>query len=117
LSHFVSPPGYIAPPLDGVWATAPYLHNGSVPTLEALLNSTKRPQYWIRTFDSSDYNDKTLGWNYTALEYGKDGATDSEQRKRLYDTTLPGYSKNGHTFGDHLTDAERRQLLEYLKTL
>ena len=31
--------GYIAPPLDGVWATAPYLHNGSVPTLEDLLNS------------------------------------------------------------------------------
>jgi mono/diheme cytochrome c family protein len=117
LSHFVSPPGYIAPPLDGVWATAPYLHNGSVPTLEALLNSTKRPQYWIRTFDSSDYNDKTLGWNYTVLEYGKDGTTDSEQRKRLYDTTLPGYSKDGHTFGDHLTDTERRQVLEYLKTL
>ena len=40
-------PGYMAPPLDGVWATAPYLHNGSVPTIEALLNSPSRPHYWL----------------------------------------------------------------------
>ncbi|HYN79052.1 MAG TPA: hypothetical protein VES73_14820, partial [Lamprocystis sp. (in: g-proteobacteria)] len=38
--------GYIAPPLDGVWATAPYLHNDSVPTLAAVLNSPARPTYW-----------------------------------------------------------------------
>ena len=42
-------PGYIAPPLDGVWATAPYLHNGSVPTIEALLDSPTRPTYWTRS--------------------------------------------------------------------
>ena len=35
--------GYIAPPLDGIWATAPYLHNGSVPNLEAVINSELRP--------------------------------------------------------------------------
>lgn len=110
--------GYIAPPLDGVWATAPYLHNGSVPTIETLLNSSERPRYWTRSFDDSkDYNDETLGWNYTELAYGKDGATDPEQRKRIYDTTLPGYSNEGHTFGDSLTKEERRQILEYIKTL
>jgi hypothetical protein len=38
--------GYVAPPLDGVWATAPYLHNGSVPTLAALLDTRNRPTYW-----------------------------------------------------------------------
>jgi hypothetical protein len=37
--------GYIAPPLDGIWITAPYLHNGSVPALEAVLNSKLRPAY------------------------------------------------------------------------
>lgn len=116
-SRLAPAPGYVAPPLDGVWATAPYLHNGSVPTLEALLNSAKRPKYWLRSFDSSDYNNRTLGWNYTELPYGKDGATDPNQRKRIYDTTLPGYSNKGHTFGDVLTEEERSAILAYLKTL
>lgn len=109
--------GYVAPPLDGVWATAPYLHNGSVPTLEALLNSAVRPTHWVRSFDSSDYNSRTLGWNYTELPYGKAGARDAGQRKRIYDTTLPGYSNKGHAAGDGLTDEERSAILEYLKTL
>lgn len=110
-------PGYVAPPLDGVWATAPYLHNGSVPTIQALLASERRPTYWTRSFDSTDYDDETLGWNYTALDHGKDGEPDPAKRKRIYDTTLPGYSNAGHTFGDVLTEAERAAVLEYLKTL
>ena len=60
--------GYVAPPLDGVWATAPYLHNGSVPTLEALLDSSLRPQCWTWSYDSTDYNQETLGWNFEASE-------------------------------------------------
>ena len=40
--------GYQAPPLDGIWATAPYLHNGSVPTLHALLASSSRPARFTR---------------------------------------------------------------------
>ncbi len=44
-------PGYVAQPLDGIWASAPYLHNGSIPTLEDLLNSNQRPVYWERSFD------------------------------------------------------------------
>ncbi len=59
--------GYIAPPLDGVWATAPYLHNGSVPDLNTLLKSSSRPTYWTRTFDATDYNYTNVGWNYTVL--------------------------------------------------
>ncbi len=110
-------PGYIAPPLDGIWATAPYLHNGSVPTIEVLLNSIKRPKYWTRSFDSTDYDEQLLGWGYTALEYGKEGAADWEERKQIYDSTLLGYSNQGHTFGDGLTDSERMAVLEYLKTL
>jgi mono/diheme cytochrome c family protein len=110
-------PGYVAPPLDGVWATSPYLHNGSVPSIAALLDSPKRPQYWTRTFDSKDYNPETLGWNYTELSYGKAGAKNKEERKRVYDTTLPGHSNQGHTFGDALSENERRALIEYLKAL
>ncbi len=110
-------PGYVAPPLDAVWATAPYLHNGSVPTLEALLDSTKRPKYWLRSFDSRDYDRRRLGWNFKDLPHGKDVESDSKRRSRIYDTTLPGYSNQGHAFGDVLSDDEREAVLEYLKTL
>lgn len=109
--------GYIAPPLDGVWATAPYLHNGSVPSIALLLNSPARPTYWTRTFSSTDYDTATLGWSFTALDHGKDGEADPDVRKRIYDTTQPGYSNSGHPFGDALSDADRAAVLEYLKTL
>lgn len=119
LSRAAPAPGYIAPPLDGVWATAPYLHNGSVPTLEALLNSQKRPKFWSLPEKPSDdnYNQQTLGWNYTEFPYGKDGAKNPAERKRIYDTTLRGYSNQGHLFGDGLTDEERGAVIEYIKTL
>ena len=51
------------------------------------------------------------------LEGGKDAQRDAELRKLVYDTTLPGYGNQGHTFGDHLSDQDRRAVLEYLKTL
>lgn len=100
--------GYIAPPLDGIWATAPYLHNGSVPTLEALLNTHGRPRYWSRNFDKPAYDQEKVGWVYVKQE---------QPGKRSYNTTLPGYSNEGHTFGDRLTPEERKALLEYLKKL
>lgn len=100
--------GYIAPPLDGIWATAPYLHNGSVPTLEALLNSDLRPVYWSRSFDKPLYDYEKVGWIYKKQE---------QSGKNVYNTTKPGYSNAGHTFGDRLTDAERKAVLEYMKKL
>lgn len=109
--------GYTAPPLDGIWATAPFLHNGSVPTLAALLDSSTRPTYWIRDFESREFDQSSVGWQYQALQHGKEGADSPQRRKRIYDTTLPGYSNAGHTFGDVLTDAERQAVIEYLKTL
>jgi mono/diheme cytochrome c family protein len=110
-------PGYVAPPLDGVWATAPYLHNGSVPTLDALLNSKARPTYWKRVdLDSGHYDQATLGWPYVVPGYGQDGAPDDE-RKYIYDTTKPGHANTGHVFGDHLSDNERAAVLEYIKTI
>jgi mono/diheme cytochrome c family protein len=109
--------GYIAPPLDGIWATAPYLHNGSVPTIEALLDSSKRPQYWTRTFQSTDYDPATLGWKFTKLDHGHAGEPTAGARVKIYDTTQLGYGNGGHTFGDDLSDDERHAVLEYLKTL
>jgi hypothetical protein len=101
--------GYVAPPLDGVWITAPYLHNGSVPTIEALLNSKLRPVYWSRNFSKTEYDYEKLGWKYKTEE--KAG------NRNIYNTTLPGYGNYGHTYGDLLSDTERSALIEYLKTL
>jgi mono/diheme cytochrome c family protein len=109
--------GYVAPPLEGVWATAPYLHNGSVPTIAALLESSTRPRYWSRTFDGNDYDPDALGWRFTPLERGHGADLTVGETARIYDTTLTAYGNGGHTFGDVLTPAERRAVLEYLKTL
>ncbi|HEY4150627.1 MAG TPA: hypothetical protein VGM41_16930, partial [Chitinophagaceae bacterium] len=79
--------GYIAPPLDGVWATAPYLHNGSVPTLEQVLNSRDRPRYWERDFNDPDYDYEHAAWKYTAR--------DAPNGTIVYNTDLPGYGNYG----------------------
>ena len=109
--------GYVAPPLDGIWATAPYLHNGSVPTLAALLDSTQRPKFWTRPFDSTKYDMNGVGWLYAPVDHGKATESDPSAKKSLYDTTLVGYSNAGHVFGDVLSAEERTAVIEYLKTL
>ncbi len=101
--------GYISPPLDGIWITSPYLHNGSVPTIEGVLNSSLRPTYWSRDFSSPTYNYTQLGWNFASHEQPTD--------RTVYNTTMPGYGNYGHTFGDKLTPPERKAIIEYLKTL
>jgi hypothetical protein len=98
--------GYIAPPLDGIWATAPFLHNGSVPSLEALLDSSKRPTYW--QFELG-LDRETMGLPHEAVGAEMAGRADT------YDTTLVGYGNSGHTYGDALSDDERSDLLEYLR--
>lgn len=112
--------GYVAPPLDGIWATAPYLHNDSVPTLAALLESPARPRYWQLARSDAGlplYDQEGVGWRYVRLREGKSGAMSWEARHRVYDTTQNGYGNGGHAFGDALDPQERRALIEYLKTL
>jgi mono/diheme cytochrome c family protein len=96
---------YKATPLAGVWSTAPYLHNGSVPTLhDLLLRTAERPKRFhvgTRAFDP-----KRVGF-----ESGERPGTFE------FDTTLPGNSNAGHEYGTKLSDADRRALIEYLKTL
>lgn len=113
-------PAYYAPPLDGIWATAPYLHNGSVPSLAALLDSSTRPKYWRRRATDglgNDFDPTIGGWSYDAVDHGQDAEPDATARKRIYDTTKLGYGNGGHTFGDALSVDDRKAVLEYLKTL
>jgi hypothetical protein len=111
-------PGYQAPPLDGVWATAPYLHNASVPTLQHLLDSKSRPRIFTRSYRTGkeDYDAERVGWKTTPLDAFPETLPLNEQR-RVFDSTRPGLSNAGHTFGDDLSADERRALIEYLKTL
>ncbi len=97
---------YKGRPLNGIWATAPYLHNGSVPTLDDLLKSSEdRP----KTF--------TLGsWEYDPVKVGH--APFSGADAFTFDTRLPGNSNAGHDYGEEgFTDNERKALVEFLKTL
>lgn len=111
--------GYQAPPLDGVWATAPYLHNGSVPTLYHLLNSKTRPKIFTRSYQTGekDYDREKVGWKVEWLKNGADANLPPIEQRKIYDTRLPGRSNYGHFFGDDLTEAERWAVIEYLKTL
>ncbi len=106
--------GYQAPPLDGVWATAPYLHNGSVPTVWHLLKSSERPGRFSRppSTDFVQYDRDRLGWRY---EEGD--ALNGMEPKRVVETSRFGMGNEGHTFGDVLDDDERMEVIEYLKTL
>ncbi|MBX2838885.1 MAG: hypothetical protein KTR35_18660 [Gammaproteobacteria bacterium] len=121
LSQAVPANGYVAPPLDGVWATAPFLHNGSVPTIRALLDSRLRPTYWMHEVDDANdpnsFDQHNIGWHHRVLDSGQDKPAVGVKRKRIYDTTIPGYSNSGHLFGDQLSDSDRSAVIEYLKTL
>jgi mono/diheme cytochrome c family protein len=94
--------GYMNQWTDGIWARAPYLHNGSVPTLWDLLSPPeKRPAEFGRGCDS--YDDKKVGW--------------SCEGPFRYRTGLQGNSNAGHLYGTQLGDEERWALIEYMKTL
>lgn len=109
--------GYQAPPLDGIWATAPYLHNGSVPTLYHLLNSRMRPGRFTRppSTDFEHYDTQKVGWSFDVVADGADLGRYSA--KRVVDTSRYGLGNQGHTFGDVLDEEERFDLIEYLKSL
>ena len=111
--------GYQAPPLDGIWATAPYFHNGSVPTLWHVLDSQSRPKIYTRSFRTGqeDYDAVKVGWKIRVLRIAPGLDASGIERRKVYDTTQPGRGSGGHTYGDKLSDEERRTVIEYLKTL
>ncbi|MBN8904146.1 MAG: hypothetical protein J0H57_24260 [Rhodospirillales bacterium] len=99
--------GYVARPLTGVWLLAPYLHNGSVPTLADLLRPpADRPAVFWRGYDVLDR--VQVGFVTT----GKD----AEARGFRFDTRLRGNGNGGHVYGTELDDDAKRALLAFLKT-
>ena len=111
----LEPNGYLAPPLDGIWATAPYLHNGSVPTLWHLLHPAKRPAVWTRSSDAFDH--ARVGFVFDEFDKLPASARTPRQRRAYFDTTKRGKSAAGHLFPDKLTEPQKRAVLEFLKTL
>ncbi len=100
--------GYVAAFLDGIWLKAPYLHNGSVPTLRDLLEpAAKRPKVFWRGYDV--YDPVKVG-------FVSDGPEAQRVGTRL-DTGSKAGGNQGHEFGTGLTAVEKEALLEYLKTL
>jgi mono/diheme cytochrome c family protein len=117
--HGLGGGGYQAPPLDGIWATAPYLHNGSVPTVYHLLDSRERPAIFTRSYrgDVDEYDPARLGLKVRRLDSPPDEEAPAIERRKVYDTRQPGRGNGGHTFGDRLSEPERSAVIEYLKTL
>ncbi len=112
----LEPGGYVAPPLDGVWASAPYLHNGAVPTLWHVLHPAERPTVWRRASEDG-YDQTKVGLEIEALEQVPPDVKDARERREYFDTGRFGKSAAGHDFPDVLTETEKRAVLEYLKTL
>ena len=121
--------GYVPPPLVGVWATAPYFHNGSVPTIGVVLNSKLRPEIWSRDPDPRAYDLETPGMKFksvTRSEFNasKEKAAAAHPRSKtaldhmfIYDTKAYGQTNTGHTFGDSLPPTERTAIIQFLKSL
>lgn len=166
--------GYLAPPLYGVWATAPYFHNGSVPSVWQVLKPEDRPDIWRRkskparadqagqvvmgySASLDDYDAQQLGWAHEELACGtgsyplvdchpteaaqvatvQDGLSmiwangglawnllnapilsrEQIEERKIYNTHYYSQGNTGHEFATVLSDAERRAVIEYLKTL
>ena len=99
--------GYLNVPLDGCWLRAPYLHNGSVPTLRDLLEpAVSRPARFYR--GDKVYDPVNMGFYSGTLKY---------DNTSLYDTTVKGNSNAGHEYGVDLNEDEKNDLIEFMKTL
>jgi hypothetical protein len=107
-SNFRSTKGYVTMPLDGLWVTGPFLHNGSVPSLADLLEpAAARPKQFWRGYDVFD-----------AVRVGFVSTSPEAQRSGTFvDTSRPGNSNAGHDYGTTLPAEAKRALLEYMKTL
>ena len=94
---------YKARPLNGIWATAPYLHNGSVPNLRQLL---EEPENRVKEF-------KVGSREFDPVNVGQ--VTD--EGPSTLDTAIEGNSNSGHDYGTTLTEDEKWALVEYMKSL
>jgi mono/diheme cytochrome c family protein len=106
--NFRSTGGYVNVPLDALWIRAPYLHNGSVPYLEELLEfPDQRTPVFYRGYDV--YDPQRMGFVAEGPE--------AERVGTVLDTAEPGNSNQGHLWGTELAPEQKKALVEYLKTL
>lgn len=131
--HFRKSDGYANMPLDGLWLRAPYLHNGSVPSLRALLEKPeKRPSTFYR--GTTEYSPDDMGFVSRPDMIPEDakkllfcyatnlpglaqcGATAPDNRNTCDADTCAGNGNGGHDYGTGLTDPDKDALIEYLKT-
>jgi mono/diheme cytochrome c family protein len=105
-SHFRKTDGYANMPLDGLWLRAPYLHNGSVPHLRALLSPELRPEAFYRAYDVYDWDN--VGFVSSGPDAQREGVP--------FSTRDRGNGNGGHLYGTTLDAASKDALLEYLKT-
>jgi len=101
----IATPSYKARPLNGIWATAPYLHNGSVPNIWELLKPEEE-RVDIFYVGSQELDVKNVGFE-----------TNESKNSFKYDTSISGNYNTGHLYGTTLTDKEKWELIEYMKTL
>jgi hypothetical protein len=107
--------GYVAPPLVGVWSRYPYLHNRSVPNLCELLKpaSQRVARYYVGTTEdiTTDYDADCVGYPTANVPAAW------QTRDRVFDTRIGGLSNAGHEYFTNGADKDKRDLIEYLKTL
>lgn len=107
-------PYYNAAPLIGIWASSPYLHNGSVPTLWDMLQpAANRPKKWRLDRDLHAYDYEKVGAKYYTTGVDKDDPY-------VYDTLRDkrhGMTNVGHEFGTKLSKQDKLALIEFLKSL
>jgi hypothetical protein len=101
--HWRGTKGYAKRSLEGIWASAPYLHNGSVPSLEQLLTPPAKRKSKFKV-GSRDYNVNTVGYEIDRGPF-------------IFDTSIPGNRNTGHDYGTKLSPAQKQQLIDYLKML
>lgn len=105
---------YSAPPLTGIWASAPYLHNGSVPSIANLLTPQLRQARFLVGGHELDFD--TLG-----IRMEQDGKYRQNYKPFStpvwYDTSLPGQTNGGHLYGESLDYEAKRDLIEFLKLI
>lgn len=116
--------GYVPPPLDGIWARWPYFHNNSAPNLCAVLT---RGQNRPATYVAGPAKNKARDFDQDCVGYPLGAKAPSEWKKDpdyLYDTKKEGMSNLGHDEKIFLKDgqeiytqSEKRELIEFLKTL
>lgn len=111
--------GYIAPPLIGIWSRGPFLHNGSVPTIEDLLRTAdERPViFYVGSDTGYDLNRLGVLYEDVLMFNGARKGKQTSEEQYEFDTRRSGNSNSGHEYGTTLSIQDRMDLIEYLKKL